>query len=36
VIEFINPPQGQCDVMVAWDSGVQTPAASADLRRVSR
>lgn len=27
---------GECDVMVAWDSGVRTPAVSADLTRDPR
>ena len=34
VIGYIDPPQGECDVMVAWDSGVRTPAVSADVRVV--
>lgn len=31
IVEYIDPPQGQCDVLVSWDSGVRTPAVSADL-----
>lgn len=34
VIDILDPPRGECDVMVAWDSGVRTPAVSSDLRRV--
>lgn len=34
VVAHIEPPQGECDVMVAWDSGVRTPAVSSDLRRI--
>lgn len=31
IVDFIHPPQGSCDVVVAWDSGVRTPAVLADL-----
>lgn len=31
IVALIIPPKGECDVEVAWDSGVRTPAVSADL-----
>lgn len=34
VIRFLAERVGECDVEVAWDSGVRTPAVSSDLRRI--
>ena len=31
VVAHLDPPEGECDVVVAWKSGVRTPAASCDL-----
>ena len=31
VCAHITPPRGDCDVIVAWDSGVRTAAVGADL-----
>ena len=31
IVAYIDPPQGECDVLVAWSSGVRTPSVSADL-----
>lgn len=33
VIAYLDPPVGECDVEVAWDSGVRTPAIAAELRK---
>jgi hypothetical protein len=33
IVEFLSPPKA-CDLRVVWDSGVKTPAAASDLRRI--
>jgi hypothetical protein len=33
IVEFLSPPK-TCDLRVVWDSGVKTPAAARDLRRI--
>lgn len=33
IIAYLDPPVGECDVLVAWDSGVRTPAVSAELSK---
>jgi len=34
ILEVLAAPVGKCDVLVAWDSGVRTPAVAADLTTV--
>lgn len=31
IVDYIDPPRGECDIEVAWESGVRTPAISRDL-----
>lgn len=31
IVAILDAPKGSCDVEVAWDSGVRTPAISSDL-----